>query len=122
MHEPTPRRPRPAWGALYAAVVILLGVLAIVEVRIADGGARRAVEFLVTLGVFLVAAGWVKLNCIAIELEGQRARPLRRVVPAEEARLDGIASGDGAFGDVPARVRGARLVVVGRAAPSTRQG
>jgi uncharacterized membrane protein HdeD (DUF308 family) len=85
------RSPRPRWGLLYGIVTLLCGLLAVVEVAIPDGFARRTLEFSVALAMLAVLALWVRANRVGLTLENEpHPRPEVRVIappmPRRQAR------------------------------------
>jgi hypothetical protein len=62
------KAPKPAWGGLYGIVTVMCGLLAVVEVTIPDGLARRALECVAALAIFGAMAVWVRANRVALAM------------------------------------------------------
>src|SRR5262245_22699146 len=82
------RNPKACWGSLYLVVATRSGLLAVVDVAVPDGLARRMLEFAVVLAMLATMALWVRANRLALVLanEDHPARP--QPLLAETARHD----------------------------------
>ena len=83
------RNPKPRWGFLYVIVTALCGLLAVVEVAVPDGLARRTLEFAVVLAMLVGMALWVRANRLAIARANEQDPARSRPPLAETARHDG---------------------------------
>jgi hypothetical protein len=83
------RNPKPRWGLLYVIVTALCGLLAVVEVAVPDGLARRTLEFAVVPAMLVGMALWVRANRLAIALANEQHPARSRPPLAEAARHDG---------------------------------
>lgn len=104
------KTPKPVWGWLYGIVTVMCGLLAVVEVAIPDGPARRVLECVVTLALFGAMAVWVRANRVALAVGESDDVAARRpaIVPeraAGRAPMTGQAAGArrGSFGSLPSR-------------------
>ena len=58
--------PRPRWGRLYGVAFVGLGALTVANVVVPDG-ARSPLDGLVTVGVFVAFALWIRGNRAALD-------------------------------------------------------
>jgi hypothetical protein len=65
---------KPTWWLLYAIGLSLVGVLALVELFVREGGVRTVLEIVVVVSGFALMAFWNRCNRAARELDECRRR------------------------------------------------
>ena len=82
--------PKPGWCSLYAGAALGLVPFALTATLVPEGAVRTALEVVAALALSAVLALWVRVNRIAIELQGGRGAGWRRatVTVAAQAPAD----------------------------------
>jgi hypothetical protein len=63
---------RPAWGWLYASAALALAPFVLVVKIVPEGAVRTLMEVIAALILIGALASWVRVNRIALELQGRR--------------------------------------------------
>ena len=79
---------RPAWGWLYASAALALAPFVLVAKVVPEGAVRTLMEVVAALILIGALASWVRVNRIALELQGRRDCGWRQatMTAAESAR------------------------------------
>lgn len=83
---------KPTWWLLYAIGLSLVGVLALVELFVREGGVRTVLEVVVVVIGFALMAFWNRCNRVARELDEycRRRGTVGRARVASTARSAGL--------------------------------